>query len=301
MTTRALTLGALTSLLLFVATLDARLAAAQPAGATQFQEAAPGDAPSDEETLITLSAGATLNTGNTRAIAGNIGAALSLKREDDVFSASLSFNYGRAALRGMDGTFADMQTNTENLQGRVRYDRYLSDDDALFVAVLGRRDRFAGLDGRVQAQLGYLRNFFLEEEGKHRLWGEAGYDLSYDDYYPNPLLDPMGNALEGDALVHSARLFFGYENRVNDNVTFKTGVEGLMNVEDLEDTRIEWKSALTSDLSDALKLSLEFALGYDHQPVPGRDELDTLTTLNIVLSLDASEEDEVPPEAPAAP
>ena len=71
------------------------------------------------------------------------------------------------------------EETVKNLNAKLRYDYYLTLMDALFVAIVLRWDEFAGLDLRVQGQLGYLRNF-LRKDG-HRFWGEVGYDLTVDN------------------------------------------------------------------------------------------------------------------------
>ncbi len=55
-----------------------------------------------------------------------------------------------------------------------------------------------------------MRSFFKVPD--HRFWGELGYDSTYDNYDPDPLLagpaDPA-TVLPGDEVVHSVRGFLG--------------------------------------------------------------------------------------------
>lgn len=280
------------------------LAFAQPAAPTQFVEQETERASSDE-TLLALSAGGTLNTGNTRSMTLNLGASFSLKRARHQLSAGAGVTFGRAALRDMTGAFGSYTSNAETFTGRLRYDFFITEDDALFAVVKATRDRFAGLDSRLQAQVGYMRNIFLENRteeqggGTHRLWAEIGYDFTHDNYDPDPLLGPMMVVLPGDASIHSARAYVGYTNTFNAAVSLTTGAELLVDLQDPENTRLEWITSLTSSVSEALKLKLDFTMRYDNQPVPGKDRLDTSTVLNLVFSLDLAPPPPPPPE-PAA-
>ena len=94
-----------------------------------------------------------------------------------------------------------------------------------------------------------------------------------------------GAVLDGSQAVHSVRGFVGYENRLNEAVTFLTGFEYLYDLEASRNWRAQWVSELASKLTETFQLSLMFAARYDHEPVAGKDELDTLTTVNLVLSL----------------
>jgi putative salt-induced outer membrane protein YdiY len=172
-----------------------------------------------------------------------------------------------------------------NLRTKGRYDFFLTPMDALFVASVYRWDTFAGLDARVQGQLGYMRNLYKATD--HRFWAELGYDLTYDNYDPDPLPDPdnMGAFLDGDDVVHSARGFLGYDNKLNAVLTFATGLEGLLNVEDTKDLRLAWESALRSAIGGNFQLEVKFTLQLDTQPVPGTKKVDTISTVNLIYTL----------------
>lgn len=262
--------------------------AAQPAVEQHTERVTEAADENPDLTRITLSAGGVLATGNTRSVAFNGSGALLLQRDANVISAEVRGTYGEASLRDpMTGEFGEWTNNAESVQGRVRYDRFFTASDAAFASLSARRDRFAGLDSRLQFQIGYLREIF-DEEGKHRLWGEIGYDLTYDNFEPDPLIDPMTMMeLDGEAIVHSARAFAGYTHHLNEAVTFDTGVELLVNVEDPADTRVNWLSKFRSTIARGLQLSLDFELRWDNRPVPGKDELDTVTTLNLVLTIES--------------
>lgn len=248
---------------------DARVAA------TRTQEDA-------HETSWSLSAGGTLNTGNTRTFAANVGSRFQLTRGFNVFLTELSFTYGLASLRdSMTGAYSDWTPNARNLFGSARYDRFLTEDDALFVRAVGRNDPFAGLDLRFQAQLGYARNFYSAE--KRRIWGEVGYDFTFDVFSK-----PQTNAdmTTYDTLdQHSARLFFGYDNRFNEIVQVVLGLEGLIDLVNIDNLRINSINELNLQLTDSFKLGLRFNLLFDNVPAQDKQKLDTTTVVNIIYNL----------------
>ena len=204
---RRWTLWAATCVALMVVTSTTALA--QPDAAAAFQEAHK-DKP-DEALSFTASLGLVYATGNTESWTLNGGTQFRLVRGRSAFSLDWTLAYGRADLTPLDDT-RDFQDTVRNSNARARYDYYLTRMDALFVALAHRWDTFAGLDTRLQAQAGYLRNFIQRD--KLRLWGEVGYDYTYDNFVP--LVDEMGMTLPGSQNVHAARAYVGYDNKLND-------------------------------------------------------------------------------------
>jgi hypothetical protein len=218
-------------------------ALAQPAAIEQHTEHVAADAFQEDVTTLNASLGGSLNTGNTEAWTLSTGSAFVLVRGRHGLALNMDFAYGRANVAddlGPDGEEIDELVDTvRNLKTKARYDFFLTPMDSIFAATAYRWDTFAGLDARVQGQLGYMRNFFKVTD--HRFWGELGYDLTYDNYDPDPLLvdpaDPSLGTLPGDEVVHSVRGFIGYDHKINAALTFLTGLEGLLNVEDTKDLR----------------------------------------------------------------
>ncbi|MFW5921311.1 MAG: DUF481 domain-containing protein [Polyangiales bacterium] len=251
---------------------------AQPDGPDQHSEAPGEEAPSTDETLAELSAGGLLNTGNTESWQAQAGGRTRILRGPHAFSAELQFAYGQADLP--EDMASDYRDTVKQLNARARYDFFFTDDDAVFVGEVYRWDPLAGIDTRLQTQAGYLRNLFREEN--HRFWVEVGYDFTYDNYHFLP--SAMGAFVEED-YIHSARGFVGYDNRVNEHVSFDTGLEALVNVEDGDDVRVSWDSALRSSIAGQLQLEVSFSLKLDNVPPQGAEKLDTVTQLNLIYTL----------------
>lgn len=265
----------------FLCVMGSSVIAGAQVAVTQHNERVLAEQFQADVTTFNVSLGATVNTGNTEAWQVATGSKLDLIRGRHGLGMVMAFAYGRANLA--NDAVDSMVDTVRNFNTRVRYDFFLTPMDALFAAGVYRWDTFTGLDLRAQGQLGYMRNFYKVE--KHRLWGEAGYDLTYDNYDPDPLVAASGERLEGDDVVHSARLFFGYDNQLNEAITFLTGVEGLLNVEEPDDLRVLWDSALRSALMEKLQLEVKFTLIADTVPVPGAKGVDTRTMINLIYTL----------------
>jgi hypothetical protein len=280
---------------------------AQPASAAQFTEAVVvPPAESEDETVWTLQLGGTFNYGNTRSFALATTSHFMVRRDAHLFTADLGFTYGIAALRNPDTqVFGDWNANAQNFTGRLRYDGFLTPDDALFASVAGRNDPFAGLDFRFQGQFGYMRNLLREADGAHRMWVEIGGDVTYDDRYPNPLCSgpPMGITIDrttclgtdgvsyllpGEELQPSGRLFLGYDNHMDSHWSYRTGAEVLVDLRGephWDNVRVNWTNEFHVTIDANLAAGLTFNLLVDGEPVPGRDPVDTQTILTIVYTL----------------
>ncbi len=234
-----------------------------------------------EETELKFSGGGLLATGNSRSLSLTGTGALRLRRAENEYSANFAGNYGRAAATPADS----VETNVENLQGRIRYDRFLSEEWAIFVAQSARKDRFQGLALRLNFDPGVAYYFFDVE--KHRLWAELGYDLQYDVREDDILAASAaaGTPLGKTKVRHSGRAFAGYENNLNEAVRFTTGLEYIQAIADTENWRLNWDVGLSSSISTAFSLATTFSLRYDNNPLPGIRKTDTTTALSLVYQL----------------
>jgi putative salt-induced outer membrane protein YdiY len=258
-------------------------ASAQPAAVEQHVEDVKAEVFQADATKLNMSLGGAHNGGNTSAWQVNAASEFEMIRGRHGLGLNMSFAYGRADVE--DDPTDGLVDTVRNLKTKARYDFFLTEMDALFTAAVYRWDTFAGLDARAQWQLGYMRNLYKIE--KHRLWAEAGYDLTYDNYDPDPLPDPanMGMFLPGDDVVHSARLYAGYDNQLNAQLTFRTGLEGLINFEDPKDLRLAWDNSLRSAIGAGFDLELKFTMLTDTKPVPGAEKIDTTATVNLMYTL----------------
>jgi putative salt-induced outer membrane protein YdiY len=272
--------------------------------APKASEAPPDAAPTPtDDTAATVSAGGQLATGNSQLLAGTANGKLELRRGENGFGASLLGNYGQGAPAGQA-----QHVTVENIQARVRYDRYVLDDLSVFAIVTGRHDRFQGLDGRLNLDPG-VKYLFIQDDNSS-LWAEGGYDFQFDarrddalvqlDDKGNPAVDAAGNPLpllSKTATDHSARLFLGFKHAFNSEVTFTTGLEYLQSFVDASRYRLNYDALFAAHVTGGLSLGLGFSARYDHAPLPGKENTDTATTMSLIYSFS-----DVPAApAPAAP
>lgn len=295
-------LSLLSALTLLLGVPAPRAAAQDVPAVTQHTEAVAAAPPEeDHETTWNISAGANLSTGNTRARNVNAGTQLYVLRGSHALTLQSAFNYGQADTDGAGPD--DYQLTTRNLNSRVRYDAFLTANDALFVAVAHRWDSLAGLQTRLQLQAGYLRN--LVKNDNTRAWIEAGYDFTFDNRQNSPgrrvicSEDDVTNMVGGCTRVvrnfqniHALRLFYGLTHKFSDDVRVATGLEFLINMNELaggeagafEDIRVNWETALNARLIERLALEVKFRLQYDRVPA-ATQEVDTNTLISVIYTL----------------
>jgi putative salt-induced outer membrane protein len=233
---------------------------------------------------LTLGLGGLVSTGNSRLIAVTVNGQFRIRRTNDQLAVAAAGNYSRTAPPGHQ-----LQTTVENVQGKMRYDRFFCTDWTGFLGVQVRNDRFQGLDLRLQVDPGIA--YYFVNEAKERMWAEAGYDLLHDIRRDQDLvvLDmmgiPTGELLDKTQTVQSARVFFGYDNQLNEAVTFTLGLEYLQGLSRTSLHRFNVDAKLTSKLGHGFSLATSFSLRYDNEPLPGKEDTDTVSAVNLVYKI----------------
>jgi hypothetical protein len=242
-----------------------------------------------DQKLINIAFGATLNGGNSKSYAGNLGGRFGLIRNNHQL---LVEALGTLSGARREGSLTKVDWTSRSMIARARYDMFLSLSDALFIAEAPRRDKLAGLDLRLQTQAGYLRNLFYLNDA-HRFWTELGYDFSYDNYSPytdaqieKAMMTMM--TLPKDGKVHSARVFFGYTNRLSPSASLSLGVETLYDFGNYKNVRVNGLSELTSSLTQTLKLGLQSRVLFDNVPVPDKEKYDLIVVAQLVYTFDSA-------------
>jgi putative salt-induced outer membrane protein YdiY len=250
-------------------------------------------------TNVSLSAGGQLATGDSRLLAMTANGELDSRWGSDGIGASILGNYGESATPGN----ALVET-TANVQGRIRYDRYLIDRLSLFLINTGRNDRFQGLDFRYNLDPGVKYLFF--NASTNALWVEAGYDFQYDIRRDDARvqLDSTGAPIRGARLLaktevdHSLRLYAGFKHSFNEEVTLSTGVEYIQSFTDTSHRWLNYDLLFAAKIGAGLALGLGFNARYDSGPLPDKKNIDTATTLSLIYAFSNA----APPKpAPAPP
>jgi putative salt-induced outer membrane protein len=243
---------------------------------------APKLAPSPDGTTAAVSAGGLSSSGNSRMVAFTGSGNFDWRGGNNGFGASLVGNYGKSA--PPDG---EMETTTENFQGRIRYDRYVIEDASVFLLATGRHDRFQGLAFRLNLDPGF--KYLFVNRPATVLWAEAGYDFQYDTRTSEArdVLDDMGmviDRLDKHETDHSARLFLGFRHAFNDATALSNGIEYLQSFVDTKRYRFNYDVLFTAKVWGDLALGAGFNARYDNQPLPGKEKLDTTSTLSLIYA-----------------
>ena len=252
---------------------------------TQTAQRDEADPKKRDATELTISAGAMQTGGNSRLLAATGALGFRIRRDDDQFKVNVAGNYGETAASPQQ----EWIENVENVQAVERYDRFIG-NWTVFLASQQRQDKFQGLDLRLQIDPGVA--YYFVNHKKELLWGELGYDFRYDIRDSDALepLDANGKPIPGAPLldkttvVHSVRLFAGYETKFNDSVKFNAGLEYIQSVTDNSVYRVNGDLALTAKVSKKLAVSLAFSERYENRPLPGKQQLDTASSASLTYS-----------------
>jgi putative salt-induced outer membrane protein YdiY len=253
--------------------------------AQKFETAVKDDpAKAKDATELSVGAGGLSSSGNARLIAATANGQFRFRRTDNQFTAALAGNYSRTAAPGQP-----LATTVENFQSKARYDRFFLTDWTAFFGAQARNDRFQGLDLRLQLDPG-LGYYFINDP-KQLFWAELGYDYLHDIRRDEDRVVkdaagiPTGEIIDKTNSVHSGRAFVGYDNQINEAVTFTLGFEYLQGLSDTAIHRFTNDVKLSSKLGGGFSVTTSFSVRYDSVPLPGKEKVDTLTSLNLVYKL----------------
>ncbi|CAN5844204.1 hypothetical protein BH11MYX2_BH11MYX2_22260 [soil metagenome] len=234
----------------------------------------------DTEYNANVEAGVVFTTGNSETTTVTGGAKVYRKRGDNKLGLEASVIYAKSGTRvatddngngviDADDTISTKDTVTaEQFAGKVRYDRFLTDFNSLFIAALASRDLPAGKKQVLGGQAGYSRRLYKTD--KAEAVGEIGYDYSHEELVG-------GNGVS----IHSVRAFAGYKAEMSEGVTWDSSIEALTNLnhESLtttehrdatfgEDTRVNFKAAIAAKIGKNLAFQTSLEAHFDNRPAP---------------------------------
>jgi hypothetical protein len=221
--------------------------------------------------------GLVFTTGNSETTTITGGAKAARKEGDNKLSGEVSGAFAQTGARQLadlngnglidnEGEIVTVTTtSSESLAGKLRYDRFLTTHNSLFLSALASTDEPAGKELAFGGQFGYSRQLYKSES--HEVVGEAGLDFSRE------------KLIVGDALsILSARVFAGYKGALGPTTNLDGSVEALFNLNRLdtptgeadpvEDSRITSRVGVTSKISESLSLNTSIEVKYDHKPAP---------------------------------
>ena len=256
--------------------------AAMPAYADpkfEFGKAEEVEKVKDTEVNASAEVGLVFTTGNSETTTISAGMKASRKQKNNKLSVEGSATYARAGQRvlfdqngnGMIDNDTEItterQVTAESYAGKIRYDRFLTKYNSLFVAALIGRDLPAGRELVLGAQLGYSRQLYKTE--KAEAVGEAGLDYSNE------------NLVIGESVkIISGRAFVGYKAEMTEGTNFETSGELLVNLNDegtlptgadgdiARDFRLNFKASVSSKIGKNLAFQSSIEARYDNRPGP---------------------------------
>ncbi|MBA3460234.1 MAG: DUF481 domain-containing protein [Deltaproteobacteria bacterium] len=223
-------------------------------------------------------AGIVFTTGNSETTTATAGVKAARKKNDNKLAFDGSLTYAKAGIRALNDTNGNgtidndseittvKQVTAESYAAKLRYDRFLTKHNSLFLAGLVSRNVPAGKELVLGAQVGYSRQLYKTE--KAEAVGEIGFDYSNEDM-------TVGESLK----IFSLRGFVGYKAEMTEGTNFETSAEVLSNLneENLpnkadgsigQDTRVTFKASVSSKVTKNLSFQTSLEAKYDHRPGP---------------------------------
>jgi hypothetical protein len=234
--------------------------------------------------MAAAEAGLVLTTGNSETTTASGGLHISRKTGANKLSLDASAAYARSSLRvisdmdgdGMIDRPSEIQTvsslTAETLASKLRYDRFLTEFNSLYIAALASRDVPAGKQSVLGGQVGYSRRLYKSTTAE--TVAEVGYDFSRE----NPVVGPTIS-------ISSARAFIGHKAVMTEGATLDASIELLTNLnhenltttDDLgnpvdgsafKDTRVNSKVAISAKIGLNLAVQMSLELKFDNRPGP---------------------------------
>ena len=296
----------MTKYVLAAALLVAVPASAQPVPKFEFGKSEEVEKVKEVEWTAQAEAGLVFTTGNAETTTISAGLKASRKTGFNKLSLEGSLTYAQSGIRVLDDQNANGvidndseistvdTTTAETYAAKIRYDRFLTKFNSLFIAALASRDLPAGKEKALGFQLGYSRQLYKSKTAE--AVAEIGYDFSREDL-------TAGKSLS----IHSARAFLGYKAEMTEGTTLDASIEALTNLieEDLptmkdgsigKDTRINSRVAINSKIGKNLAVQTSIELRYDHRPgplpikmlapgfVPEATSLDTIMKASLIYT-----------------
>lgn len=236
------------------------------------------------EWVAAAEAGLVLTTGNSETTTASGGIHVSRKAGDNKFAFDGTAAYAKSGLRVINdqngnGTIdnaSEIQTvstiTAETLGGKLRYDRFLTDYNSLYIAALAARDVPAGKESVLGGQVGYSRRLYKSPTAE--TVAEVGYDFSRESPVAGPTISiDSARAFVGHkaTMTQGAQLDAAIEVLTNLNREHLTTTDEMGNVVDggpFKDTRINSKVAITAKIGINLAVQMSMELKYDNRPGP---------------------------------
>ena len=224
--------------------------------AAEAQDAAP-----TVVTKATADLGFVQTSGNTQVTTLNFGEKLTQQRR------RLTLQQGFAIVYGKQRDSVITNYIAANVRGDYQLDKIL----AAFAGVSFDRNSFAGIERRLEQQLGLQARLFAGAMDTVRI--EGGGSLTQQ--------------LGTDGITSTfpaARGAAAWRHGFTPTAYFQQNVEFIPNLKDTEDWRFNSESSVVAPISSNIGLKISYVVRFDNLPQPGFSELDKLFTTGIQIT-----------------
>ncbi|MBI2391672.1 MAG: DUF481 domain-containing protein [Deltaproteobacteria bacterium] len=252
------------------------------------QDAAPPiEGGSTDRTKLSGQLGGSWSSGNSKSYSSNTQVRVSHRRGMDEVTWSGIVNYGRAAApRAEDERDPDAPEHrfkTDSLYyTRLRYDRFLSEHNALFVGGLVFRDTSSGFRARYSPYGGFQHTWIAT--GAFELWTDIGYRAAHEILFLDRKAREDGFGER--RWVHGPLLTLGTSLELNTTLDLDVALEAQQAVNREQDFRVFAIANLFNRVGKGFALGMNFNARYHREPIGAREPLDT--QLQVVGILDHS-------------
>ncbi len=221
------------------------------------------DASAPTVTKATLDFGYVQTSGNTQVATLNLGEKLTQERGRLTLQQGFAFVYGKQR----DSVI------TSYIGGNVRGDFKIDKILAAFAGVGFDRNRFAGIERRLEQQAGLQARVFadaidtLRIEGGGSLTQQTGTD-GIKSNFP------------------AARGAAAWRHGFTPAAYFQQNVEWIPNLKTTEDWRLNSESAVVAPISSKIGLKLSYVIRFDNLPQVGFSELDRIFTTGVQVTFE---------------
>lgn len=208
--------------------------------------------------------GAQISRGNTYSDRMVAGFDLIRRAEDDRFTASGTYSYGR----DKDPETGIAITSVDNWQLNGKLDHFYTPKWYVFVNALVAKDRIQDLNLRFVPGVGV--GYQWVERPDFNFNTEAGLSWLYEDY-----------DTQSDRQEIALRLAYHLDKKLNDKLKFIHNLEFIPSIEDPSTFLVNADVGIRADVTANFFLEAKIEDKYNSDPAPGRQKTDLKYTLGV--------------------
>lgn len=212
---------------------------------------------------LTLDLGFVNSSGNSDVTTLNLGQKLSFTTANWVFTQTAKALYGET----------DGSATAESYEAALRADRLIKEHVSIFGLLTYYRDPFAGLSSRFSEGLGVAWRALRAKRDSLRI--ETTLSMNQER-----------STADVETSFGSLRGALAYKHLLGEKAFFTQLLEGLFNLKDSEDLRVNSETAFTAPISQQIALKASYIVRYDRLPEPGFEDTDRIFTTGVQIVFD---------------